>query len=312
MNVPRRRFSVVTPTLNRAHLLPRLYKSLAEQTLTDIEWIVVDGGSKDGTSELMAQWSASGPVSVRFICKDGAPKHTAVNIGIAEAAGEFVQIMDSDDVYVPTAFERFLHHWSTIPASEQSAFVGVCGLVAGFDGAIIGRKFPKDILDSDDFELQTRYRIIGDEKISVLRTDVLREFLFPENLDRFVTEQLIWNRIGLRYRTRFVNEVFVLKEYQADGLTSGVQLLGPNNPRASALTELEFARADRPIPFDLKVKAYAHYIQYSMHAGESSFKCVRDLPSPGLAAFCLPLAWSLFLRALWRQARARRSANVEG
>ena len=49
MEQPRYRFSIVTPTLNRAHLLPRLYNSLAEQTLSDIEWIVADGGSRDDT-----------------------------------------------------------------------------------------------------------------------------------------------------------------------------------------------------------------------------------------------------------------------
>ncbi len=306
MSELRPQFSIVTPTLNRAHLLPRLYKSLVEQTFSDIEWIVVDGGSRDGTGELFARWSASGPLRVKFICKDGAPKHTAVNMGVAELSGEFIQIMDSDDIYVPTAFERFLHYWSTIPESERHSFAGVCGLVATMDGKVIGKRFPKDVLDSDDFELQTRYRIIGDEKISVLRADVLRQFPFPEDLDHFVAEGLIWNRIGLRYRTRFVNEVFVLKEYQPDGLTSGVQLIGVNNPRASALAELEFARANRPIPLDLKIKAYAHYIQYSLHAGQPFLKSVQHLPSRTLAWLCVPLGFGLYWRALSREAQARR------
>lgn len=305
---PRYKFTIITPTLNRAHLLPRLYESLTRQTLQEIEWIVTDGGSKDGSAELVAGWSREGKLPVTFICEQGAPKHTSVNLGVAAAAGEFVQIMDSDDVYVPAAFERFLHHWSQIPANDRAGFVGVCGLVADFNHKIVGRKFPHDVLDSDDFELQTRHRIIGDEKISVLRTEVLRQFPFPEDLGRFVSEELVWNRIGLRYRTRFVNEVFVLKEYQAGGLTSHVDLLGPNNPRASALVALEFARAGRPIPLDLKVKAYAHYLQYSRHAGESWWKSVGDLPSRALAALCVPLGVGLYWRALWRQRAAAQRA----
>ena len=301
------RFSIVTPTLNRAHLLPRLYDSLAQQTFKDFEWIVADGGSKDGTSELMARW-ADGPVRVRFISKDGAAKHTAVNLGVAAAAGEFVQIMDSDDIYVPSTFERFWFHWSSIPESERAGFVGVCGLVADPDGVVVGRKFPSDVLDSDDFELQVRYRIIGDEKMSVLRTDVLRQFPFPEDLDHFVTEELIWNRIGLRYRTRFVNEVFAIKEYLADGLTVRVKQLGPENPRGFALVSLEFVQAGRPIPFDLKVRAYANYLRFSMHAGDTLLHCVGQLPSRALGALCAPLAWGLYLRDLWRVQRAKRSA----
>ena len=304
----RYQFTIITPTLNRAHLLPRLYESLVKQTLPSLEWIIADGGSKDGTAELAARWNREGKLPVKFLSEQGAPKHTAVNFAVKAAEGEFVQIMDSDDEYVPAAFERFLHHWRQIPEMQRAGFVGVCGLVSDYQNNIVGRKFPQDVLDSDDFELQTRYRIIGDEKISVLRTDVLRQFPFPEDLGRFVSEELVWNRIGLRYRTRFVNEVFVLKEYQEGGLTSGVQLLGPNNPKAAALVALEFARAGRPIPLDLKVKAYAHYLQYSRHAGESWWKSVKDLPSRVLATLCVPLGVGLYWRALWRQRAAAQRA----
>ena len=44
--------TVFTPTYNRAHLLPRLYESLCHQTFKDFEWVIVDDGSSDGTSQL--------------------------------------------------------------------------------------------------------------------------------------------------------------------------------------------------------------------------------------------------------------------
>ena len=43
--------AVVTATYNRKELLPRLYKSLTEQSMQDFSWIIVDDGSKDGTKE---------------------------------------------------------------------------------------------------------------------------------------------------------------------------------------------------------------------------------------------------------------------
>ena len=130
----RYQFTIITPTLNRAHLLPRLYESLVAQTLPGLEWIIADGGSKDGTAELAARWNREGKLPVKFLSEQGAPKHTAVNFAVKAAEGEFVQIMDSDDIYVPTAFEKFLHHWSSIPQAERPTFVGVCGLVANLDG----------------------------------------------------------------------------------------------------------------------------------------------------------------------------------
>ena len=45
--------TVFTPTYNRAGLLPRLYKSLQEQTNKNFEWVIVDDGSTDNTKEVI-------------------------------------------------------------------------------------------------------------------------------------------------------------------------------------------------------------------------------------------------------------------
>ena len=42
--------SIITPTYNRRHLLPRVLASVTQQTLTDFEWVIVDDGSTDETS----------------------------------------------------------------------------------------------------------------------------------------------------------------------------------------------------------------------------------------------------------------------
>ena len=48
--------TIFTPSYNRADLLPRLYKSLCEQTCKDFEWLIVDDGSKDNTKEVVELW----------------------------------------------------------------------------------------------------------------------------------------------------------------------------------------------------------------------------------------------------------------
>jgi len=72
------RFSVFTATYNRAKFLPRVYKSLKDQTFKDFEWIIVDDGSTDNTEELVNSFLNEKVLkSIKYIKKENAGKHTA-------------------------------------------------------------------------------------------------------------------------------------------------------------------------------------------------------------------------------------------
>lgn len=83
-------FSIVTPLLNRANMLPEALASVAVQGVA-VEHIVVDGGSTDGSQELAA---ASGAVVVRA---PGSSIYEAINIGLQRARGEVICLLNSDD-----------------------------------------------------------------------------------------------------------------------------------------------------------------------------------------------------------------------
>ena len=89
--------SIITPSYNRANLLPKAYESLKKQTSKDFEWIVVDDGSKDNTDEVVQKFISENQIEIKFIKKENGGKHTAVNRGVKEACGELVLILDSDD-----------------------------------------------------------------------------------------------------------------------------------------------------------------------------------------------------------------------
>src|SRR5579859_6080469 len=107
------RFTVLTPTYNRAHMLGSVYQSLCAQTLPDFEWIIIDDGSTDRTRDMVVTWKPFFPI--RYFWKPNGGKHTAINKGVAEARGEFVLFFDSDDTCVPQTLERFDYHWRQIP-----------------------------------------------------------------------------------------------------------------------------------------------------------------------------------------------------
>lgn len=87
------RVSVVTPAYNSAATIARCVSSIKAQTYQNIEHIVIDGGSTDGTVELLHE------LGVRCISEPDAGIYHAMNKGVRMASGEIIHILNSDDWY---------------------------------------------------------------------------------------------------------------------------------------------------------------------------------------------------------------------
>ena len=262
--------TVFTPTYNRAHLLPRLYESLCRQTFTDFEWVIVDDGSSDGTSQLFHpndnvndnEGSSLNPIfnsiKVRYFYQENGGKHRAINRGVKEAQGELFFIADSDDILPPEALQTVAEVYSHI--KNDKSFGGVCGLDGKFEGGIIGSGLPQEVMDVNSIDLRIKHGVTGDMK-EVFRTSVMKEFPFPEiPKERFCPEALVWNRIATKYKLRYFNKIIYLAEYQEDGITSGIVRARMKSPVASMMTYAEMTTFD--IPFMQKVKAAINYWRF--------------------------------------------------
>lgn len=116
--------SVIIPAFNRAGLIEQTLESVAVQSMKVDEIIVVDDGSGDGTSDVVSSWFSrrhfAGGKLKTLPANVGKP--AAVNIALSESRGEFIIILDSDDILRADAVARqasFLRsHWE-------------CGLVFG-------------------------------------------------------------------------------------------------------------------------------------------------------------------------------------
>jgi len=94
--------TIVTSVLNGAKTLSRCLESVAHQTYP-CEHIVVDGGSTDGTLEMVRSFGAP---HLRLVEAPGAGISRAFNLGIQQATGDFIGILNADDWYEPDAMER--------------------------------------------------------------------------------------------------------------------------------------------------------------------------------------------------------------
>src|SRR4051794_14485488 len=89
--------SVVIPTYNRAHLVPRAVASALANVIAGDEVIVVDDGSTDGTETALAPYRER----IRLVNGRHAGAGGARNLGVREARGDLVAFLDSDDEWMP-------------------------------------------------------------------------------------------------------------------------------------------------------------------------------------------------------------------
>lgn len=221
------RFTVFTPTYNRAHTLPRAFESLKRQTFRDFEWLIVDDGSTDNTRELIEVWQKDSSFPIRYFWQENAHKKTAFNLGVKEARGELFLPLDSDDEALPDALKILDQHWNNIPESERGKFSSVTGLCVDERGGVVGSRFPKDIFDSNALAVFYRYKVHG-EKWGFQRTDVLRRFPFPQDVHGHVPEGVVWFAIAAHFKARFINDALRVYYAEPDSISqSGSSASGP-------------------------------------------------------------------------------------
>lgn len=106
--------SVVIPVFNGERFLAETIESVLAQTHEPVETIVVDDGSTDGSAEIARSY----PVS--YLYQENSGVAAARNRGLAAAAGEFISLLDQDDVWLPRKLELQVHALARNPAA------GIC------------------------------------------------------------------------------------------------------------------------------------------------------------------------------------------
>lgn len=280
--------SILSPCYNRAYILPKAYESLLRQSSRNFQWIIIDDGSTDGTRELVGKWIAEDRFPIEYHYKENGGKHTALNLGFSVAKGELILILDSDDHLAEDAVATIEHEWNALEASERTEIAGI-DFLRGYasSGEPIGSKFPSDHYRADTIRLRTRDRVKGD-KCEVYRTDILKKNPFPvfEN-ERFLTEEVLWNRIAKMYEMIHINKIIYYGEYLEDGLTVGRKSKHPTvDIKGSILNHHE--KTSKHFPFRTRVGSMKKYISLSLW-NTKLLQIVRKADHPILCVFVFPL-----------------------
>src|SRR5215813_10668923 len=103
--------TVLVPVYNRAGPLAEAVQSCIDQTWRPIEVLVIDDGSTDQPEAVLAQFGAA----VRIVRKPNGGVASARNLGVRMAQGDFIQLLDSDDLLCPTAIESKVAAFVSVP-----------------------------------------------------------------------------------------------------------------------------------------------------------------------------------------------------
>lgn len=222
------KITILTPTYNRAYILPQLYNSLRKQQDKSFEWLIIDDGSEDNTEYIVKSWiqQVDNPADffIKYKKKENGGKHRAINYAIDYIKTEYTFIVDSDDYLTEDAILKIKKWLETIKGEKKIA--GVAGLRGNSEYIRIG-DFPKRIEKENYIDAyntdRIKKRLTGD-KAEIYKTDILRKFPFPEiEGETFLSESVVWNELAYHgYMVRWFNSIIYITEYLEDGLTKNL------------------------------------------------------------------------------------------
>jgi glycosyltransferase involved in cell wall biosynthesis len=166
--------SAIIPTYNRAHTIGEAVDSILAQTYPNIEVIVVDDGSKDNTLEHLRTTYGD---RIRVFSQANAGPAAARNRGIAEARGELIAFLDSDDIWLPTKTERQV---ALLERAGETAPCCLCNILmkwnsgdrASFDISLLKPSIEEGLWMNPDQVIATRF-VLFNQGI-MIRSEVLR------------------------------------------------------------------------------------------------------------------------------------------
>lgn len=259
-------FSVVIPTFNRVELLAHSLQSVLDQTFLDVETVVVDNGSSDGTSAFLDDW-AHRVRSVRIDENRGiAP---ARNLGVNESHGQWVAFLDDDDLWLPNHLERHAR------LARSDSIDWISSDYAFFDDR--GREFPRygHPAEGEVLEAMIDGNFLVPSAVSV-RTETLRHFPFNEDPAMARSEDWhLWVRLATRYPLAHIDEITALMRMHA-----GRSLLDADKSYEAKITAVEDLLADPTLaislaPFRDALRAHGSYYAAVTYYGAGDMKRAR-------------------------------------
>ena len=197
--------SIITPSFNQANYLEQTLRSVLEQDYARIEYIVIDGGSTDGSVEIIRKYKDR---FAYWVSEKDNGQAEAINKGLVRAKGEIVAWLNSDDYYLPNTISEVVKAFEDNPD-----ILMVYGDVLAVDeqGQTINVLKYKKL----SFEDLLCFQIIGQPSVFFRRAALGKAGLLDASL-HFLLDHHLWMRIAQQGKILHVPQTWSAARYHAE------------------------------------------------------------------------------------------------
>jgi len=197
--------SIITPSYNQAAFLEQTMKSVLDQDYANIEYLVADGGSTDGSVDIIKRYAKR---LAWWVSEKDKGQADAINKGFARAKGEFIAWVNSDDYYEPGAISAAV---AALQANPDVGLVFGDVRVVDRDGRILNNLHYGDWTLAD---LMT-FHIIGQPAV-FMRRSVLEKAGYLDLKYHFMLDHQLWLRMGIQAGIKYVPQLWAGAHYHED------------------------------------------------------------------------------------------------
>lgn len=253
--------TIITPSYNQAEFLEYAIRSVLAQDVPDLEYFIVDGGSTDGSVEIIQKYADH---LAWWVSESDSGQAEAINKGFARAQGEFVAWLNSDDMYAPGMLKQAL---AVLRAHPE------VGLVFGNAVSIDEHGLPLNEATFGDWSLKDlmAFNIIWQPAV-VFRKSVLEQagYLNPEY--HYMLDHHLWLRMACHTRLKYVPHLWAFARHH----TSAKNVAQPEGFGREALEVLDWMKTQPEMrailerdPTPIRAGAYRFNARYLLDGGQA-------------------------------------------
>lgn len=213
--------SVVIPSFNHARFVTQAIDSVLAQTLPDIELLVVDDGSTDGSPDLIRRHldASDGSIPVRFVARENRGICRTLNEALGGAAGKYFAVLGSDDLWAPNKLERQVEGLESASDKVAASFSDCWVIDAeGLRRGRMGLRFP--FRGGDIYKDLLLLRFFPPAPTSTFRRDAIVELGGFNERTRLTEDVDLWYRVARAHEVAYVDQPLASYRVHGDNVSA--------------------------------------------------------------------------------------------